>query len=466
MPARPGVLFFEIKKQYLRNHPHTAFGTKIAWLALCMFAGAIGLFAQENPYLDSLQKALPKATDDTSKVLLLCEMAWESKINAPNEARSYLDSALRLAQRLNYLKGLGTAYNYRGVVEDIHGNRTAAIENFQKALAIREQLGDKTGVAKLYNNIGNVYENLGDQKSSLENYLKALALYREVGDSARVARASYNLGVLYENVGNFQAAQAYILRYLSFAERQNDTTAIAYAHNVLGNIRMEKEDKMQALAHYKIALRLHQSQGNEWEQASVLNNIANALDEIGEDRMDEGKTDSVFQFFQDAIRFHRQSLHIRKRLDDPDGMGESYNNLGLVYKNIGTFFKNNGRPDTASVYWQKALVYLDSSLQIRTKLTDQLGIMEVYNGFGDVWRRLGNPDKALQYTQKYLALAETLHNEKYLQNGYKDLARLYYLKGNYKLAYDWRVRYDELKEQRYNQDRLKEFESREVFFRD
>ncbi|MDF1865153.1 MAG: adenylate/guanylate cyclase domain-containing protein [Saprospiraceae bacterium] len=424
------------------------------------------IFGQENPFLDSLVNVLPNASEDTNKVILLSDIAWELKFEDPQKARSLLDSALSLAKALNYQKGEGNAYNYRGVVEDIHGNSEVAIEFFEKSLLIRQELGDKIGVAKLYNNIGNVNDNLGNQKASLQSYFEALKLYRELGDSVRVARASYNLGISYENVGNFQAAQEFILQYLSLAEITKDSTAMANAYNVLGNIRTEKDDFTAALDNYQTALFLHKSQNNQWEIGTALNNIGNTYDSQGEQKMDKKEFDGLFSFFENATKYHLEAIDIRKELEDLDGEGESYNNIGLVYKNIGSYYLKIGDPKQANEYWERALNFLDTALQIRQELGDQFGLIEVYNGFGDVYRRQEKYKTALDFTKKYLAIAEESNNEKFLQNGYKDLARLYNSLGDFKEAYKWRKEYDELRYERYNKDRLKEFESREVFYSD
>lgn len=436
----------------------------ILLLFLCL--GALPSLAQDNPFLDSLTQALQIAAEDSNKVILLNDIAWELKFENPQQARVYLDSALGLAQNLNFKKGEGDANNFRGVVEDIHGNSELAVQYFQQALNIRQELGDKKGVARLYNNIGNVQDNLGDQEASLKSYLEALKLYGELGDTVRVARASYNLAILYENFGNFQAAQEFILRYLNLAERNADSTGMANAYNVIGNIRTEKDDFEAALENYQKAQILHQTLNNQWESATVYNNIANTYDAIAESRMDEKNYEGLLDYFENAIESHIQAVNIRKQLDDKDGEGESYNNIGLVYKNLGSYFHETGKLTEASIYWQNALNYLDTAYQIRQELGDQFGIMEVYNGYGDVYRRQGKLRKALNFTKQYLKLAEDLANEKFLQNGFKDLARIYYQLGEYKTAYKWRKEYDELRYDRYNEERLKEYESREVFYSD
>ena len=113
-------------------------------------------------------------------------MAWELKFDNPKQARVYLDSALILAQHLGFKKGEGNANNYRGVVEDIHGNSNLAIQFFQKALTIRQKIGDTKGVASLYNNIGNVNENLGLFEDALKSYMASLELREELKDTIRM----------------------------------------------------------------------------------------------------------------------------------------------------------------------------------------------------------------------------------------------------------------------------------------
>ncbi|GIV31508.1 MAG: hypothetical protein KatS3mg029_0859 [Saprospiraceae bacterium] len=188
---------------------------------------------------DSLAKLLRQTPPDTNRVNLLNDLAWEYKFENPSRARSLLDSAIQLARALRFPKGEATALNFRGVVEDIHGNSDQAIEYFQQALAIRQRLGDLSGVASLYNNLGNVMENRGDYLAALENYQQSLRLREQLRDTVRIMRAWYNMAILQESMGNYPEALDYIFRFLEYAEPSGDRHGMANAWNIIGNIKVQ-----------------------------------------------------------------------------------------------------------------------------------------------------------------------------------------------------------------------------------
>ena len=426
-----------------------------------------GIFYAQNSLLDSLLEVNENAPSDTNKVILLTDIAWELKFEEPESARQYLAQALQLAQQLNFTKGKGTAYNIMGVVEDIHGNSKAAIEYFQKALEIRQALGDRKGVASLFNNIGNLRENQGDYLAALKNYQESLRIREEMGDTQRATKAYYNIAILHEGMGNYLEALDYIFLYLEGIEKSGDEEATANAWNIVGNIKTELDRLDEALVAYQKALALHRKLGNKWEESSVLNNIANLKDSQAEDLMDDGDlSPATQQLFDEAVALHQQSLAIRLALKDSSGMAEIYNNIGYVLKNVGSFHKKSGNKNQAEATWQAAENSLLKSLAFRQLSDDKVGTMEVYNGLSDVRRRQKKYAEALRFAKKYYAIAKDIGDQKFQQNGLKDLARIYYKLGEYKKAYKARKKYDELRYARFNERRNKDEARREALYSD
>ena len=424
------------------------------------------IFSQENKLIDSLTTVLQNAQNDTNKVILLNDLAWELKFDNPQAARTYLDAALSLSQELNYQKGEGNANNYRGVVEDIHSNSSLAVTYFKKALVIRQELGDREGVASLFNNIGNVNENLGDFDGALKNYSASLLLREELKDTIRMGRLYNNISILHERMANYPEALDYCLRYLLICEATGNQTGMANAYNLQGNIKMELDQYEEAEKSYETGLKIHQQLGNKWEVATVLTNLGNLQDAIGEGKMEEDFDASVKDYFEKAVTYFKQALPIRISLEDRNGEGEIFNNLGYVLKNQGTYFEKIGQSKEAEKRWQTALTNLEKSLEIRLELEDIAGKMEVYNGIADVYRRQKNYPKALDYTQRYYDIAKEIGANKFQQSGLKDFARIYYSTGQYKKAYEFRREYDNLRYDIYTKEQATINARRESLYSD
>lgn len=442
---------------------------KLIWLLLiaaCWVLPGVGI-SQNAGIADSLEQLLKTQKADTNRVNLLNNLAWEYKFDQPDKARELLDSSIQLAKKLRFQKGQATALNFKGVVEDIHGNSDQALDYFQQALQLRQELGDLKGVASLYNNLGNVYENQGDYLSALDHYQRSLRIREELKDTTRMMRAYYNMAIVQESMGNYPEALDYIFRFLEFAETADDEYNIANACNIIGNIKVETDRLEDALKYYTRARQLHEKQGNQWELSAVMNNIANLQDAMAEERMGNGDlSDEVLQLYQEAIDLHQQALQIRISLEDRGGQAEIYNNTGYVLKNLGSFYKDRNQKAKAEQSWNEAESFLLKALKIRQEEGDQAGIMEVYNGLADIRRRQHRYEEALQFTNKYLQIAREIQDAKFQQNGLKDLARIYYKLGQYKKAYDYRKQYDELRYARFNEEKIKSEERREIAYSD
>ncbi|MBI5914221.1 MAG: tetratricopeptide repeat protein [Bacteroidetes bacterium] len=433
--------------------------------ALTVLPGSV--FSQENSTADSLAHLLPLAKPDTDKVNLLNDLAWELKFDDPARAIASLDSALSLSRRLRFKKGEGNALNFRGVVADLHGQSEVAVDFFQKSMAVREQLGDRKGVASLLNNIGNVRENQGDYLGALTGYQNSLKIREELRDTVRSLRAYYNIANVLEKMGDYPEALDYVFRYLEGADPAGDGEGVANAWNLVGNIKTEVDRYDEAEQAYQKSLDLHRKLGNEWQQATVLNNLANLNDTRAEALMDKGiLADSVRQLFERAIAVYQEALAIRERQEDQSGQAEIFNNLGYVLKNLGSFYKKKSDNSLAEKTWADTEAWFDRSLKIRQELGEKAGIMEIYNGIADVRRRQGRFAESLGYTKRYYEIAKEINDRKFQQSALKDLARVHYELGNYKLAYDFRKEYDELRYSTFNEERIQGEARREAVYTD
>jgi tetratricopeptide (TPR) repeat protein len=124
--------------------------------------------------------------------------------------------------------------------------------------------------------------------------------------------------------------------------------------------------------------------------------------------------------YDKAIEFFEEGLRINTEANDHEGIGVSYNNLGIIFKRQGRYeegyqvylrsvqeFEISGNVDRlANVYydiaaihtqmdeWNQALYYNRKVLSIKDSLGDQIGIMMAVGGMADFYYHLGNYDSA------------------------------------------------------------------------
>ncbi len=435
----------------------------LCW-SLCFFCFSANAGAQS--LADSLLEVLKLESVDTQRVHLLNDLGWEYKYDDINKARQHLQESIALSKKINFKKGAAQAFNNLGVVAAIHGDIEQAMANYEQALSLRRELNDRKGVASLYNNLGNLQEEKGDYLGALENLQQSYTIRQQLRDTQRMARVLYNISYVHERMGNYPEALDYVLRHLELLKGTKDSYSLFNAYTLLGNINVELEIYKEALSYYQQALTIAEDIGDDYELAIAYNNLGNMLDDFAERDYKDEKFGAARPRFTQALKYLQQALAIYQRTEDAEGSGNANNNIGVVYKNLGSYFLALEEPDSANMYLNRSLSYLNKALTIHQQLNNRKGIIETYNGFGDVYRRLENTDKALSYTQDYLDLAIEMDDQKFIQKAYKDLSRVYADLKKYKKAYKFRKKYDEIRYERLSEDIVQQNARRQAIFGD
>lgn len=415
---------------------------------------------------EQLRDSLARATTDTTRVNLMNEIAWELKIEDPETARHTLQDAICLARQSGFRKGEATAFNYFGVLENIHGRPADAIRYFTYALEVRRELDDQLGVASLYNNLGNIQVRQGEHLRALEQFQESLRIVELLADSQRIARANYQIALAHSELGNHPEALNHLYEYLGYAESQRDSAEIANALNLIGGVKAEIELTDEALDYFRRAMAIRERTGDASGLAVVYRNMGISHANLAEKAADTGHPDTALVLHGVAREWYEKSKTQYEALDDQLGIAHVLLNLAINHKAEGSVHKDLGHSGRAESSWQTALGLLGRSRAIMEAQGEQAGLVELLNATGDVYRRQGRFDLALAYTRQYMALAKQTGQSKFIRNGWKDLSRVYADLGRWKEAFEARKTYDELRWQDFEERRIQDIERREVAYGD
>src|SRR5690606_25684262 len=134
--------------------------------------------------------ALP---DDTTKVLKLSDLCFAyRRINA-DSARSFGETALRLAKQLHYSRGEAQAYNDLAILRIDRSDFNAADSLLRRSLVLRTQMGDSAGMAAVHNKLGIIYQARFMLEDALDENLQALRIYERIGPPAHEATLLNNI---------------------------------------------------------------------------------------------------------------------------------------------------------------------------------------------------------------------------------------------------------------------------------
>jgi tetratricopeptide (TPR) repeat protein len=296
----------------------------------CFFTIAQNL---NNPGFDSLMIELNKITkEDTNKVNLLCKI---SDVCPEEDMLKYVKPALRLAQKLNYKRGIADALSNISYAAVLKGDNSEALQNYKIILKIEEEIGDKKLMATTLNNIGYIYQHFGDISVAVDYYMRGLKIQEEIGEKKQIAISLVNLGDIYDSQGEKQKAYECYQKAFEINELLNDPEGVCLSLNNLGIYYDDHGDRTRALWHYKKSLAIAEQYGLKSYIALSFSSIASLYKDQEE--------------WENALSFYMKSLKIREEIQQKSG-------LPITLSRISTIYMRQNRLFEAEKYGLKALV--------------------------------------------------------------------------------------------------------------
>lgn len=131
--------------------------TSLRTIFLIFFTGFLHTFGEVINSTDSLRRVLSKKMADTSRVLLLEQIAkdlWNSDLE---NALGFAQEGLSLSEKIQFKKGESRCLNRIGAIESRLGNHQKAISTLFKSINIAREIEDKEGLARANINLGIIY---------------------------------------------------------------------------------------------------------------------------------------------------------------------------------------------------------------------------------------------------------------------------------------------------------------------
>jgi tetratricopeptide (TPR) repeat protein len=222
--------------------------------------------------VDSLKTALPHMRDDTNKVIAYgqLERVWyglnHDSVFAPAEA------GLRLAEKLDYQRGIAKMSNNLGLFISDTGNSVLARQYFNKSYAINKVIGDSLNLINNLVNIGRSYNFEADLPHATDYLFQALTIAEEIKNDDMIALVGTNLTATFVKQQNYKKAAEYGKMTLAHARRANSANNMFRAYTQLGVIEAHLKDTVAAIADHDSAVAIADRTGNVlWRIDALLN---------------------------------------------------------------------------------------------------------------------------------------------------------------------------------------------------
>ena len=266
---------------------------KILFLAFLLSAWIKPVAAQDNRRIDSLKHLLVTAKEDTNKVKLYSDLSWQYVWSYPDSALLYYAPGLKLAQKLDFLKGQLTMMDVAANAYGTKGNHSESLHLAFQMMKLAQNLNDSFQVAVACNVVANCYYTAGDYKN-------ALAYWYRAKSNAAFFKAKHLLilgfiGETYVHLNNLDSAYKYLEQCRQEDLKQTDHWSVPYLY--LGQVYEKKGDPGRAIKYYKMGAGYS---GQKLDTAQGYNYLASAF------KM-KGETDSAVFYASKAIAISLKS---------------------------------------------------------------------------------------------------------------------------------------------------------------
>ncbi|NOQ73958.1 MAG: tetratricopeptide repeat protein [Crocinitomix sp.] len=357
-----------MKKMAYFQLTQNTFSISLNILMVCFAISATGQSNVEQP-----QILLEANLHDTDKVERYYEKAGEYIYKDIDSATFYAQQGFDLAQKSQYMDGIGEGYGWLGFLSRQRGNLTEAIDYNMKCLTIIQAQGYESEYPSILNNLATLHLELENYDQAKLYYEECIPLNSAVGSEKSLASNYNNLGLIYRNWNDFDSSFLYYQKAIE--------------------IRIEIEDSIGLASTYSNLGTLYEDQKN----------------------LDLG------------LEYYQKSLLIRRSLKDRKGISISLYKTGNIYYKEAQYDKGlssaNESYEIASKWGYKAQEKEASEVLYKLyKVTNKdraaLQYYEIYNVLADSLNNIAAQKKVieseyqLEYSQKHLV--DSLHNEQVL----------------------------------------------------
>lgn len=309
-----------------------------------------------------------------------------------------------------------------------------ATSYLEKEIALATRLGKPELLARAKMDAGNYYSVKADFIAAEKAYQEASELYGKNNDSLAVAKVYNNMTRVLFYQGNLEGALEMALEAAKINERLNpNKTELIGNYLSIGNTQSALGRYESSLAYYQKAEKIALEEGTPLRLAQVRHNL--------------GENMKWLERYQEALPYFEQNITYYESVGNEFKLANTYNSLGTVYFEMDSI--------------QKSKPYFEKSYEISKKLGSQQGMAFNARNLGRISLKNKNPKKALDYYIVGMNHSIASNSKSILVADYTNVASAYVALGDYKNAYLYKEKHQQLNDSIYkkeNIDKLSELE--------
>ncbi len=364
-------------------------------------------------------------------------------------------------------KELFSIYSQGGMLLFKYGEINIAFDILEKAIKLSNQIKvSNLQIGQLYYIISKIQIKKGAYKEAQYSLNKSVDYVRKVKEDKFLSNILIEQGILNSEVKNYSSAVKLFSKAIRLAKKNNDTTNVAKGYYYSGLTLEKKGDYDQALEALILA---QQEYAKESDQSGVCASIVTTAD--------------IFYNLNDvnqSLTLYFKALDNCNNSDTCEYIENCYLKIGEIYMGkdqVEEAFDylnryeslNKSRKDTLGIIkgkiafgeyyallndYSKAIIILHEALDLIDKKPDVSIEGDLLIVLAKVYVKTRDLFQAKSYAQRGLIIASTLDEKQLKADSYNVFSEIYELKGDYRSAYFYKNKYEQIKDSILNKETL------------
>lgn len=333
-----------------------------------------------------------------------------------DSALAFTEQAIEIARAQHIKPSLAKALWLRAKILIHLGRFPEAMKTLEESQKIYVSLPDNTGLADVLNMMGNVRKNQNQYEAARDFYTQALEQAKIAKDSENIAGIHINIGITFDFAGDYPKAIDSYLKALKYFEKLGNKDDMALALSNIGIVHFYNGDFKEAIRNLQIANNLYYTTGDNMKVCRGETNLGDVYAEM----------DS----FEAAKKCYQRADNLLKTLNSP-------RHKAMLHGSWGALYADTGRPEAAAAEYQKQVALLQTMDAPGDLAGAQMNLGKLYGQLGKFTQAIQVLEAVLPVIQNDAGMAIDCQ---------KSLAEAYARIGNFSKAYDYCLRYENLKD--------------------
>lgn len=306
----------------------------------------------------------------------------------------------------------------------LSGNQKLSLMYADSAYKVYKQLNNRNGMGDALVRMGLARNAMGDYSDAIRDYQTALEHFRVLKNQGKEGKVLNNIGYSQMQMGKYPEAISNYLLSLDIRRKLNDSFGMAVCYTNVGIVFALKNDLAQAKDYFQKSVDIYRRLGDENMVNKNLLNLGGLYKEKQE--------------YRKSIDMIRQVQPYYKKVGDKGEQARCMYILGGNYEGLKMY-------DSAYDMFQAAL-------KIYTMLNDKKQITGTRLKLAGLYNKRNQSGLAIDESKNVLEMARSMNARLMEMQSYLEMAKGYANMGNYKEAYDFRLKYEALKDSIFNKE--------------